>query len=705
MAHILPGQPLSWDRKNKRAAQAALREANGGGGGGTTGTTGGGEVDAISNAGSPQLQSAVIPLTDSQPNGISGIGRSLSMRDRSNGVEAEVEKEETGVEGWNIVTPPVQSEGREGILAPRSTSLSINSLLYPTSSSPRFASAGLPSMNNIHEPERNGFGPIGTPPSSGFYSSHVRPHSPVPTLPRVPLSTIHDPFARGYGNTTILSPPTGLSQPNPLQFSQQQHLASMSPRSSVAAQVMLAEQSRRYSNTVNGVVHNSTVRSASPSRVQQLQKPTRRSFGGDILGSGVMSNNGGGGGGGSSSSSSANGGGIYGTSPFQGSRSLFMPSSSYDSDDGFLGSPTLAKRGLEDVRTMARSPWAMETEARHETVIDDDDEYEEGFLPSSLNDLLTPEEQFRRSNRLVIGGGGGGGSSSFDPFQNSRSMPATEFHHPLRSRPIPSTAWTTSSSPIADTPLSQPAPQYHLRHPHSPPLLPRIPPSSSADSILQPASPAFQSQLRSRPIPAPVGGVYSSSLDPTSAFLSSNRPQQIIGQSHLTGGGGSGSLPKGLAAGLSSLHLYPAQHTGETPPLPSALGSTSSWHQPRSPLPLSNFLHYSSSSTTAAAGGGGGGSISRTGGSRSSSSDAWLSSNRNAMMMQQQQQQQEARLPWNMVVPTGEYGVTSSSSSRGGGINKGSLLGGMEMTEQQQSSSSNTLLMGEEEEPMFDMDT
>lgn len=184
-----------------------------------------------------------------------------------------------------------------------------------------------------------------------------------------------------------------------------------------------------------------------------------------------------------------------------------MPSSYDSNDDNFARSPP-GRGGLEEMRR-TNSGWdgrggmygAEEEDALED---EDEDDYEEGFLPSSLNDLLTPEEQRRRASRMA----------SFDPFLNSRSVPADL----TLSHPSPN-AWGTMPIPASPPPITRSL--LSVTHSFGSPQLARQYHPSSYDPRTQP-----------HPLlPAP------------------------------------GSLPGGLAAGLSTLHLIPATHTGETPPI------------------------------------------------------------------------------------------------------------------------------------------
>ena len=392
-----------------------------------------------------------------------------------------------------------------------------------------------------------------------------------------------DPPVLAYRSSTD-SP----SRPSPLNGSSL--FAPSSPTLSGLSQTLQNGLSPRPAITQHGALSSSqrritsNIREASPSRLQQLNPTSaRKSFGAHetlfpsatpLAVPGATNINAYG-----QTSSS----GIFGTSPFSGSRSLFMPSS-YDSDDAFPRSPKPKSTNLlDDPRRGASSPWDRDN-ARHVGVFDDDDdeEYDEGFLPSSLNELLTPDEQRRRAARMSTG------ASQFSPFHASQSVPAV-FHlagargeSTLRTSNsfIPSKAWDTNDS----TPNST----------YSPPLVPRSllsvgQPSSLSASLdqpyaHQPASPSLRAQIL-------VKNNYSASFDPSSNFGIRYQPGQEFspkaspktlaknlgllsinsnGNGHAMGS----SLPKGLAAGLSTLHFIPAVHSGETPPTTNVFPSS-----------------------------------------------------------------------------------------------------------------------------------
>lgn len=425
------------------------------------------------------------------------------------------------------------------------------------------------------------------------------------------------PPSNSSGISAALSAPSGLAQ----TLSQQ--LGGVSNRSSVAAQVMLSEQARRMSSTSD---------SLSPPRPSNIP---RSSFTGSealLMGSSPpLTMSGVSNGLGTRASPS-----IFGTSPFSGSKGLFMPSSYDSNDEGFPRSPPSRSLGLPDmVRRSSSAGWTNGmsfADLNHDDGDEDDDDqaagdaYDEGFLPSSLNDLLTPEEQRRRASKSAQTLHGfalsSSSKSSFNPFQPqehqhspsfaSRSVPAEMILArgvAGKSSPVPvrggvttststSSAWGTLSASAEGTnptaasfsPSSfnstgtgggggtgsttrrsllsagiSPTPPLAFSNHHA---APQLSSSSTSSSSLHPHHATQPHQ-------------YSASFDPRTALTSGSRSEvraRAVNDIHGDNGNsslldssttipiGPGSLPGGLAAGLSQLHLIPPRHTGETPP-------------------------------------------------------------------------------------------------------------------------------------------
>lgn len=154
----------------------------------------------------------------------------------------------------------------------------------------------------------------------------------------------------------------------------------------------------------------------------------------------------------------------FGTSPFSnpGSRSIFLQPSSFGSDDNHLdsvfeGKPSQGKRpdlwswtgGGRQTKPASFAGYNATLASRPETEIDeeeelrlgaDDDEeeerVEEDFLPSSLHDLLTPDE-LQRAHRAKLNqaaGGHGAHHRRYDLDGASKSFPD---HEALLQQPPP----------------------------------------------------------------------------------------------------------------------------------------------------------------------------------------------------------------------------------------------------------------------------
>ncbi|GAA6062105.1 hypothetical protein JCM10212_002355 [Sporobolomyces blumeae] len=605
LAHVLPGQPMSFDRKNKRAAQAALREAQAG---------------LAAGAGS----GAVGPTT----NGTIGANGDAPLVNTTNAV-AQSPGRHPAVDGHRLVQTLKQSV--DSSTAATGTTTAPRAYLYN----------GVNGNGGVGLPTSGGSGDadaiFGSPDSVGRRTPASSPglqHRGLPFSHDAPTSPLS--FAaiahgggcggggggRGGGGATFSSPP-------PPSSSLSHHLlaggggganGNGNGRSSVAAQAMLSEQARRLS---------STSQSLSPPRLGHHASyhlsgsvPLAVPVPGAVTAS-------------ASYPTTPNGTGIFGTSPFSGSRGLFMPSS-YDSNDGdaFPRSPPVLHRSnshsYPSATSQRRGSSTMSSIVNvhaHESALDDDGDdveddpdegYDEGFLPSSLNDLLTPEEMRRRTLKArslaaatttattvsLSTSSSSFSSSSFPvspPSFPSQSVPADL----LLSNGKPSSISATSLVPPAFRPSSvssqSPSPWGLVpssSEGHNPSAVPFTPPQSllSASRGLASSShsgPGSQRYLKSIPamssasfndatmlFPSGAGGGASGGDSTTTPALSPSRPFHPAPYPYQTSllsptteyeasliGVPGGSLPGGLAAGLSRLHLDPLPgYTGETPP-------------------------------------------------------------------------------------------------------------------------------------------
>ncbi|KAK4050734.1 hypothetical protein OIO90_004956 [Microbotryomycetes sp. JL221] len=508
LAHVLPGQPMSFDRKNKRAAQAALREAQAQ----AVNVAQSGTIDDFGTS-TPPLSLPINRhpeafVTDSNNlHNQSGLTKSLL-----NAV-GEHQPTTASLDSW-----PTFGNGVDG-----------NATIKAT----QFASV------------------VG----QGLSPSYQ--------------------YATSPSQSATTSQPSGLSQ----TFSNGAGGASgAGNRSSMAAQIMLGEQARRFSNNSETL---------SPPR--PYPQPRLPSYSG-------------------SNGLDQTSPSIFGTSPFQGSRGLFMPSSFDSNEDLFPRSPPNHSQQshrngfLTDMRRSSSNngtrdvmdDFAVDAQEDDQEGGDNSDDYDEAFLPSSLNDLLTPEEQRRRASK-VIGSKPSDLLSTVMGLSCSPSMttiPSTTADMSttsagrsgdIKSQSVPTEIKLARGprQPVMST--SKPSfisnSSIEGTNPHAASFTPTSPPISTANVTSY--SPSTSSRLASRSkmttssstLPwltttttttTTTGPVYSSSFDirstTSSSFLKPGLTTTLPG-----------SLPGGLAAGLSQLHLKPANHTGNTPPAVTSL--------------------------------------------------------------------------------------------------------------------------------------
>ena len=231
---------------------------------------------------------------------------------------------------------------------------------------------------------------------------------------------------------------------------------------------------------------------------------------------------------------------VFGTSPFSapGSRSIFLGPSSFDStaDEGGLSRMQRTASGVP----ASSGPIAMASAAFDED--DPDGLRDEDAVPSSLSELLTDAEIERRRERHATP------RQANDARSMSRSVPSSFLDGP----------------PMASTSVSLAA--QHAKATAAAAML-----GSSPRALGSTPPPLAQST-------APIA------LPPFIQRVNSYLANTANGTT--AGGGASGSLPPGLAAGLSRLHFQPAVHSGNTPPSgqpsPSFPPASSPTHAPPS---------------------------------------------------------------------------------------------------------------------------
>ncbi|SCV71504.1 BQ2448_3092 [Microbotryum intermedium] len=524
LAHILPGQPISFDRKNKRAAQAALRDAQA-------------QAQMQAQAQPSDVGVSPSPFTTSSTTAIGSSptqvpSSGLAKIFQSSGSTAH--PSDPGGKSWSRVA--------------RSTS------------SPQQSSAVSSTSPGSRWPPESEEGMSPSPMSSAMPANATASSVAAPSLD--PAASASTQLSSPGSTAIFISAPSGLSQ-----MSAQLAISSSNARSSVAAQVMLSQQARRMSSTSESL---SPPRPAEPSHARSdfgmgMSPPLAMQPSSSIgAGTGVPTHS------------------IFGTSPFSGgSRALFMPSSYDSNEDGFPRSPpprggmmaeqmrrNSSRNGGNLFAIGASNSFGLEDDAEDGDDDETDDVFNsEGFLPSSLNELLTPDEVRRRASRA----GMGLASPSFNPFNSQSVPPDLMLSRGRPSMPPPTLSTSFSSSTRGWGTLSASA---EGTNPAASAFSPsKTTPSrsllaTSRDALGVTGSPSSPSYLTS-----PNRNLYSSTFDPPTSNFGLRAPVKAGADlsPSLNPLPASGSLPGGLAAGLSQLHLIPPLHTGDTPP--SSLGT------------------------------------------------------------------------------------------------------------------------------------
>ncbi|KAL6301096.1 hypothetical protein BKA93DRAFT_887554 [Sparassis latifolia] len=349
LAHILPGQSMSMDRKNKKAAQLAANASNAGGGTGRDGSKGGGRQKGATHGG--------------------GGGGSQTRN--------------TLLSGSTAPTRTLSGASRSTIPMPLKATLSPPTPAPPVKDTD-FVSFGLPDETS----------PLPSAPAQGKSSTVQTPSEPPPSTHDTPQEVT--PKAQG-------SPNPDDSVPSPI------------PTSTPTAPRRVGDTQRVAPKNMDFGPIGSPPR---PSPSNQTSRVNGFSPGTSPHGPGISS------------------------SPFSapGTQSAFAV---YDSDDTSLGftarSGLSASLGAMMNRTSDRSyahnrPSGLVQAVASEVVVEDEDLEE--FLPSSLTDLLTPEERSRRFSRT---NGTRPTVSGVERDMAAGHRPVTEGHHRYsRSVPAPS---------------------------------------------------------------------------------------------------------------------------------------------------------------------------------------------------------------------------------------------------------------------------
>ncbi|GAA5838938.1 hypothetical protein JCM11251_003742 [Rhodosporidiobolus azoricus] len=595
LAHVLPGQPLSFDRKNKRAAQQALREAqaNGQDGGFVTATN----------------------VTAQAPLSVDGHGLVRTLRQSVDYVRAGEYPGGGFVLGMGAASSSGASHNGSG-----------DAMFGSPDSLGHRTPASSPPMQHR------------TVPHSGD-----APHSPLSfaTLSQGPTATFIAPAASGLSYHLGSTSNGRTSLPAHAMLSEQARRLSSTSGGEPLSPPRVAHLSRARMS-FHGASPATDLPSSPPLAVP-VALPASSANGA-----------GGGGAGGIFGTSPFSGSrGLFIPSSYDSNEDAF-PRSPPARSAGLPHDMARANsQGTHEGWTI------QGLAAAEEAIVDDDDDFaDEAFLPSSLNDLLTPEEMRRRTLRAFSHGLHGPSSLSKDPSLlsaaastlsnspnnlNSKSVPA-DLLLSHGQPPLPPSLALASGAPPSLGPRSSSAtaaiPGWGTLSSsvegHNPSAMPYEPPtrsllsqsraaasvtsttSTTASPILSSSAstldgvieqwPTYASSLLSatlsnggghgangRPGLNPLGpGVYSASFNdaaavqhhhalPSTSAFSINPPshqaqpqQPRYPQSGLSPNTNASlaapgsSLPGGLAAGLSRLHLVPPTHTGETPPSSSS---------------------------------------------------------------------------------------------------------------------------------------
>ena len=376
LAHILPGQSMAMDRKNKKAAQVAAagpdrnersdrpRDQKGGRGGGNTKREGHGPNSPGSATATPSNRNLLLaggstaptrvptsPNPSSRPPMTMPLKATLSPSAPAPPLASFGLPDDLDDAGIQLASAPAQGKQSSQDNTPsNSTPLTQGSAPKPKStSSPGPLPTSAPRPTTISTKSQHDFGPIGSPPTSGSYKAN---------------------------GTTAFSPGTS---PHPIN----------------GIDVVSGTPPNR-----NNLDFLSTSPFSAPGR--QSMWPGAGSYTGGSgitasLGSGMAMMGGRKGWGGSGESGSVGTGGLGGGGGLMSQR--HVPGSGYDI--GLEYDEFTSDRGKTSGLGSARGP------GRFGTDIAVEDEDLEDFLPSSLNDLLTPEERSRRMSRSNSGQGPG----------------------------------------------------------------------------------------------------------------------------------------------------------------------------------------------------------------------------------------------------------------------------------------------------------
>ena len=269
--------------------------------------------------------------------------------------------------------------------------------------------------------------------------------------------------------------------------------------------------------------------------------------------------------------------GVFGTSPF-GKNAIFLSSSHEDEKDAYMSRVSRTpgggrdmspigfereglRRGSYDSRSfpLVAAPDTHAAALQRQFEYDSDRVVEEELVPRSLKHLLTPDEKVRRS---------GGKTGTFNPFDDAEDLD-DERDLQRYSQSVPASARTPATSTFSRAPGSPPIGT--MLSSYMTPLefqlngtlgAPGSANSNLAKHLLGSHNGPHHPHPHAHPPPRIERGFYSStSSSPAPQSTITNNLQPVFAGTSGT------SLPQGLAAGLSRLHLIPAgqERTGYTP--------------------------------------------------------------------------------------------------------------------------------------------
>lgn len=372
LAHVLPGQPMSMDRKNKRAQQLAQREA---------------DAQTTNSPTSPPITPEKTPSKSSEP---------FSSAPHE---PLQVTKRQAGFLPLPA-QPATAAIHSESIMAANPTSGATAAVNAKSVWGPNMNPAIKQAPSQSNGPSRQvGFAPASaTTASENSEVSSTYASKASTTLSPASSSSPDLHTQQQQANVALGQSPRGLIMD--YMLSGQRNTAS-SPR-----QPELFAGAADFRPSVSPALRSPPPTTAWPTSVAPASTQRHASGALDMP-----------------QSMPTNGTHAFGTSPFSnpGQRSIFLQPSSFGSDDNHLELMFDSKNSKESTPHKAADPWMKggwdkpasfggfratrsSTSSAAQEVLDsfedeeDEERIEEDFLPSSLHDLLTPEE-LQRAHR------------------------------------------------------------------------------------------------------------------------------------------------------------------------------------------------------------------------------------------------------------------------------------------------------------------